>query len=850
MLRATFKSLLAYRLRMAMSAFAIVLGVAFVSGTFVFTDTLNSSFTDLFQQTAPDVTVRPVQADAASAGGFTGADTRTVPATVVATVAALPGVARADGDVSDQGTYIIGKDGKVVGSGGGAPGIGGNYTGGPAADGSPIVTITQGRAPARPGELLLDEKSAASAGYAVGDKVRLVTSGAQPSVTGTMVGTVRFGETGNLIGATLALMDTPFAQQLYLGGADAFNDIAVTGDGSQSNQQLRDSVAAALPAGFETRDDEQIAKENQDQLQQGLSFISTFLLVFAAVSLVVGTFLILNTFSIIVAQRTRELALFRALGASRRQVTRSVLFEALVVGLVGSTVGLLLGFALALGLKALFGAIGLDLTQAGLVFQWRTVVVAYAVGVLVTLVAAYLPARHAAKVPPVAAMRDDVSIPESSMRRRLIGGTLVTVLGAGLMVWALAFGGGLQPLGGGVLAVFIGVAMLSPVIGRPIVAAIAWPYPRLFGTVGVLARENARRNPRRTAATASALMIGLALVTTMAVLGQSTKSSVDELVSTDLKADYVVSNAVQTPFSAAIAPKIAAVPGVSAAVPFRFANATVDGAQTFIAGFDAPQFSQVVTLTVKSGNLQTGDDGILVTSTKAESAGWKVGDTVKVKLPAATKDLRITGIIAPTNFVGSDVVLPLAALEAGGVAPADSFIYVTRAPGADPSTVTSGIDSVLAELPTVTLKDQNAFADQQRAPVDQLLSIIYALLGLAVIIAVLGIVNTLALSVIERTREVGLLRAVGMSRRQLRSMVRLESVAIAVLGAVLGILLGLIFGISLQRALSDQGISVLNVPATQLVIFVVLAALVGVLAAVFPARRAARMDVLRAITTD
>ena len=849
MLRATFKSLLAHKLRMAMSAFAIVLGVAFVSGTFVFTDTLNSSFTAIFRQTAPDVTVRPAKAEAAAAGGFTGADTRVVPADLVGTLEALPGVARADGDVTDQSTFIIGKDGKVVG-GNGAPGIAANYNNAPAADGSSIATITAGVAPTGPDQFLLDEKAAATAGYAVGDTIRLVTSGAEPTVSGTMVGTVRFGESGNLVGATLTVMDTATAQQLYLGGADAFNDISVTGDGSVSNEELRDEVTAALPAGFEARDDQQIATENEDQLQQGLSFITTFLLVFAAVALIVGSFLILNTFSIIVAQRTRELALFRALGASRQQVTRSVMFEALIVGLVGSTVGLLLGFGLALGLKALFGAIGIDLSEAGLVFEWRTVIVAYAVGVLITLVAAYLPARHAAKVPPVAAMRDDLAIPESSMRRRLVGGVALTVLGAGLMVWALAFDGGLQPLGGGVFAIFIGVALLSPVIGKPIVTVIAWPFSRLFGTVGVLARENARRNPRRTAATASALMIGLALVTTMAVLGQSTKSSVDELVSTDLKADYVVSNAVQSPFSATIATQIAEVPGVADAVPIRFGNAKVNGQQIFVAGFDGEQFGRVVAIDVKSGDLQTGDDGILVTDTKATSEGWKVGDIVAVDLPAGTASLRVEGIIAPSNFVGADVVLPLAALEAGGVAPADSYIFVDRAPDADAAAVSADINTVLADLPTVTLKDQNAFADSQRAPVDQLLAIIYALLGLAVIIAVLGIVNTLALSVIERTREVGLLRAVGMSRRQLRSMVRLESVAIAVLGAVLGILLGLVFGISLQRALSGQGISVLSVPSLQLVIFVVLSGLVGVLAAVFPARRAARMDVLRAITTD
>ena len=848
MLKVTLKGLLAHKLRLGMSAFAIILGVAFVAGTFVFTDTLNRSFTDLFRQTAPDVTVRPVHtASAAGGDGFTGPDSRTVPADLLAGLAARPGVARVDGQITDQSTFIVGRDGKVVGSGGGAPGMGLTFTDGPAADGSPIVTLTGGRAPAGPDEFVLDDKAAAAAGYAVGDQITLVTAGPEPTVRGTMVGTVRFGQTGNTIGATLVLMDAATAQRLYLGGQHAFTDIAVTGDGSVSNAGLRDEVGAALPTGFEALDDAQIAAESQSSLEQGLSFITTFLLVFAAVALVVGTFLILNTFSIIVAQRTRELALLRALGASRRQVTRSVLIEALVVGLVGSTIGLALGFGLALGLKALFGAIGLDLSGAGLVFAWRTVAVAYAVGVLITLLAAYLPARRAAQVPPVAAMRDDVAMPESSMRRRLVAGGMLTAVGAGLMGWSLAADGGLTALGIGVLAVFVGVALLAPVIGRPIVGLIAAPFPRLFGPVGVLARQNARRNPRRTAATASALMIGLALVSAMAVLGQSTKASVDELIGSDLRADYVVSNAIGIPFSTDIAGRIAAVPGVAEVVPVRYGQARIDGQDTFLTGTEVAGYGRMVTLTVREGSLDGG--GVVVGADRAAQRGWHVGDVLPLTFADRTIDLPVTAVVEPSQLAGSTIV-PLDVLQQSGQSPVDSTLYVARAPGSDAAAVTAAIDTSIADLPTITAKDQAAFAAEQRAPVDQILTIVYALLGLAVIIAVLGIVNTLALSVIERTREVGLLRAVGLSRRQLRSMVRLESVAIAVLGAVLGVGLGLVFGISLRQALSGDGVSVLSVPVGQLAVFVLLSALVGVLAAVWPARRAARMDVLRAITAD
>ncbi len=333
-------------------------------------------------------------------------------------------------------------------------------------------------------------------------------------------------------------------------------------------------------------------------------------------------------------------------------------------------------------------------------------------------------------------------------------------------------------------------------------------------------------------------------------MGQSVKSSVDDLISTDLLADYVVSSATSAPFSPAIALRIAEVPGVALATPLRVATATVNGQQGEVAAIDAAAFSQVVAITVESGSITTGDDGLLVTSTRATAAGWKVGDIVTVGLPAASSDLTVAGILAPNRFLAADVVVPSAVLDAGGVAPVDSVVFVSRTPGADPAAVTAGIQTQLAALPTVTLQDQTGFAAAQRASIDPFLAIVYALLGLAVIIAVLGIVNTLALSVIERTREVGLLRAVGMSRRQLRSMIRLESVAIALLGAVFGIGLGLIFGISLQRAMSGQGIGMLSIPWAQLALFLVLAGLVGVLAAVVPARRAAGMGVLRAITAE
>ena len=851
MLRATFRSLLAHKLRLAMSGLAIVLGVAFVAGSLIFTDTLGRSFEDIFRDTAPDVTVRPAGADAAADGGFTAGDARAVPAGLVRTLEQVPGVARVDGNVVDQGTFVVGKDGKVVG-GQGAPGIAQNWNDAPSASGEQVVTLASGHEPRGPTEVVLDVKTAAAAGYVLGDTVKLVSSSAgQATSTATLVGTLRFGDTGNLVGASITALDTATAQRRYLGNTDSFSDLAVTAADGVSPDQLATAVSAALPAALEARTAAQVSDENASALQQGLGFISTFLLVFAVVALIVGVFLIVNTFSIIVAQRTRELALLRALGASRRQVTRSVLVEALAVALVGSTLGLLLGFGLAEALKALFGAFGLDLGSAGLVLSPATVAWSYAVGLVVTMLAAYLPARRASHVPPVAAMRDDVALPEASLRRRLVGGVLLTVAGAAGMVATLWGPADVLVLGLGVVGVLVGVALLSPVIGRPVVGAIGASYPRLFGAVGRLARENARRNPRRTAATASALMIGLALVSTMAVLGQSAKASVDADVASDLDADYVVSNAIQQPFSPAVARDVRAVAGVERVVPVRFASAKLGGERTFVAGSDGAGLQRTISLRGADGSLAgPGGSQVLLASDLAAQRGWGVGDDVTLGLPGGPQRLSVTGTYEPSPLMPASAVVAPATLERGGLRPADSTLYVLRSPGASSTQVAAGLDRALADLPTVTVKDQAAYADEQRAPVDQLLAIVYALLALAVVIAVLGIVNTLALSVIERTREIGLLRAVGVSRRQLRRMVRLESVAISVLGAVLGVVLGIVFGVSLVRALSDQGLSVLAVPGGQLVAFVVAAGVVGVLAAVLPARRAARLDVLQAISTE
>lgn len=849
MLRLTWRNLLARKLRLALSAFAIVLGVAFVAGSFIFTDALGGAFTGIIKGTTADVEVTP---KGAGNSFETQQDTRTIAASVVADLAALPETAEAAGIDQVQGVFVIGTDGKLIG-GNGAPGLAFNYTETQAITGDQISTLVDGKLPSGTGEIALDEATADKAGYSIGDEVTLVTPGDQPSMRAELTGLVHFGSKGGLVGATLTIFDVDAIQQLFFDGRDVFTSVSLTAADGVSQAELSAAANAVLPAGVKALTGDEIAKAEEDTISQALGFINTFLLVFAAVAVVVGTFLIINTFSILVAQRTRELALLRAMGASQRQVNRSVLTEAFVVGLVGSTIGIGVGYLLAIGIKALFGLIGLDLGSAEFPLRLRTVLISYAVGLVVTMIAAYLPARRAGRVAPVVAMRDEVALPEASLRRRLLLGAALVVGGIALMVVGfLGEGGrGLLLIGVGMLLILIGVALMSPVLGRPVVQVLGAAYKRLFGMVGVLASQNALRNPRRTAATASALMIGLTLVALMSILGQSTKASTDKAVAETLTADFVVSNAIGQPFSPAIADQIETIEGVATVARFRQALGEVDGHQAFLGAADPVALGKALQIDMAGGLMSDlANSVILVEEGTAKSQGYSIGDTVKLKLQGGVQSLTVGGILAASAAVPANYLVSLDTLVQGGLQPVDALLFITKEPGADSTAIHEQIDAVLKDLPTVTVKDQQEFAEEQSAQIDTLLYIIYALLGLAVIIAVVGIVNTLALSVIERTREVGLLRAVGLSRRQLRRMVRLESVAIAVLGAVLGVVMGVAFGVALQRAIADQGIDVLSIPVLQLAMFVVLAAVVGVLAAVLPARRAARLNVLDAITTE
>ncbi len=848
MLRVTWRNLLARKLRLLLSAFAIVLGVAFVAGSLVFTDTIDRAFDDIVGGSTSDATVRFKGAVADEETGTVQADTRSIPAPLVDELAAQPGVARADGTVEGLGLFIVGDDGKLVG-GQGAPTLAFNFNDAPAITGEPAVTIVEGEEPG-PDEVALDERTADNAGYEVGDTVRMITAGNTPELEAELVGIAEFGG-GGLAGASLVLFDTPTAQRIFLDGKNTYDSVGLTAEPGVSQEELAASADEVLPEGLEAVTGDEIAAETEDLIGSVLDFLNIFLLIFAAVALVVGTFLIINTFSILVAQRSRELALLRALGAHRRQVTRSVLIEALAVGFVGSTLGLALGFVLAIGLRTLFGFFGLDLSGTPLVFAWSTAVAGYAVGMLVTLIAAYLPARRASKIAPVAAMRDDVALPESSLRRRMLVGLGVALVGAALMTLGLVGegGSGATLVGLGAFAVLIAVALMSPVLGRPVLKALGAGYQRAFGAVGTLARENAMRHPRRTAATASALMIGLCLVTTMSVLGASINKSIEVAVQEEFTTDFLLSSPTFTPFSTTIADRIRELDGAGEVVQQQAVTVKIDGDSFFITAADPAEVTGVYDLTLDDGTLDAGDGEIALSDDVADAVGADVGDTVTVSFPAGDQEADVVGVYEQSNVV-TNALVPFSMLAAADIPRQDASVSVNAAEGTSPDELGAELDDLVADLPTVTVQDQEEFTDSIRSQVNTLLYLIYALLGLAIIIAVLGIVNTLALSVIERTREVGLLRAVGMSRRQLRRMIRLEAVAIAVLGAVLGVAMGLLFGVVLQRAVADQGITDLAVPVVQLVVFVLVAAAVGVLAAVLPARRAAKLDVLRAITTE
>jgi putative ABC transport system permease protein len=839
MWKVTIKGLLAHKLRLVLTSLAIVLGVTFIAGTFVLTDTLHNTFDTLFGNIYQniDFQVRGV----AQFGSGGGATRNTVPQSILSTVRAVPGVADAEGSVTGFAQYI-GHDGKAIASGA-APSLGLSFD--PNQDIS-ALHLVQGRPPTTPHDVVMDLGTAQKYGFSVGDRVRILLQG--PTQTFTITGIAKFGTANNLAGATLAAFDIPTAQAL-MGEVGQFDSIDVVAKPDADKAAVKRSIAGVLPRGVEVVTGQTVVNEQTSNISSALGFFNTALLVFAFIALFVGGFTILNTFSIIVGQRTKELALLRIVGASRRQVFVSVLAEAGIVGLISSLIGLGLGVLAALGLEALLSGFGVTLPSGPLVFEARTVIVCLVVGVGITMVSAIGPARRAVRIAPVQAVTEQQVEYEISMRRRFAWGLGITLggiaaLAAGLTVPAI------ELVGVGAVLIFIGVARLAPAIARPMASAIGRPLARLLGMSGRLGRENSMRSPRRTAQTASALMVGLALVSAIAVFGASLSRSATQSVDNAVSADIIVSNSNNNgpgSFSTTV-PKVAAsVPGVTATSTVYGGQFELRGAIQSLRALSTKNLSDTVILDMDSGSpasLTTGN--LLIDSTTANSDHLVVGDSVPVKFAlTGNARMRIGGIFHSNALIGSYLVSQAFFVSHfENPLPGAVLLKTDGSPG-----VEQAVQHALSGFPNVQVQSRAQFEASQSAQVNQLLGLVYALLALAVVIALIGIVNTLMLSVFERTHEIGLLRAVGMKRRQIRAMIRSESVILSLFGAVIGIVVGTGLGLALVSSLHSQGISSTVVPVSNLVIFLIIAGVLGLIAASWPARRAARLDVLEAIAS-
>ena len=842
MWKVTVSGLLAHKLRLALTALAIVLGVTFISGTLVLTDTLHATFTTLFGHIyqSVDFEVRGKAAFTGTTGN--GTQRKAIPDSLLGPVRAVPGVAAAQGTVGGYAQFVA-PDGKAV-STGGAPTIGVSFDPNPKMS---ALTLVQGTAPTTPHDVVMDRGTATKYHFVVGDRVKVLLAG--PAQTFTLTGIARFGTADNLAGATLAAFWLPTAQQLFdLPGQ--FNAIDVITTPGADRATVQRGIAAVLPPGVEVVTGQTVADEQSNAINQALGFFSTALLVFAFISLFVGGFTIFNTFSIIVGQRTRELALLRIVGASRRQVFRSVLLEAGIVGVVASLVGLGLGVLAAVGLEALLRAFGITLPTGPLVFQTRTVVAALAVGIGVTVVSAISPARRAVRIPPVAALADQRSDPGESSRRRIVIGSVIGIAGC----TALAFGltaPAIQLVGLGAVLAFLGIGMLAPVVARPMAGALGRPMARLLGTAGRLGRENSMRSPRRTAQTSSALMVGLALVSTIAVFGASVSRSATSSVDNAINADYIItaSGVGASGFSNAVAPAVAAAAGVTAVSTVYSGQFEVHGSVSTLTAVSARNLSRTAILRIDQGTgapaLAAGE--LLVDTTTANRKHLAVGSVLPVTFAqTGSSTVRVGGVYKPNALLGSYVVGDSYFLS-HFAAPLPVAVLV-KTSGAEATR--SALERTGAAYPNVKLQTRAAFEKAQQAQVNQLLGLVYVLLALAIVIALIGIVNTLMLSVFERTREIGLLRAVGMRRRQVRAMIRSESVILSLFGAIIGVAVGTALGVAFASSLKDQGITDIVVPVSSLVVFLVLSGLLGLGAASWPARRAARLDVLAAIATE
>jgi putative ABC transport system permease protein len=843
MLKVSLRNLLLNKLRLFLTVAAVTVGVAFVSGTFVLSDTMGKAFDQLYAglTSGQDVIVRakaPYEVDVT-----TGSTPRPLDESTVAQVARVPGVEVAQGDVAGF-ALVLDKQGKPI-QPGGAPTIGGTASGDDRLAGD--FTYRTGRKPAGPHEMALDAATAKKAGFRIGDSVDVLHQGGR--ATFTLVGTIGFGATDSILGATFAGFDLPTAQAIT-GKVGKVDDVAVKGEPGVSAAELRDRIAAVLPADVEVLTAAQVASEGSASVREALSVFTTVLLVFAGVSLLVGSFVIWNTFNVLVAQRRREVALLRAVGASGRQVLAGVLAEAVAIGLVSGVIGLFAGVGLAAGIRALMKLIGAEIPTTSPALEGRTVVAALAVGLVVTVVAAIAPAWSATRVSPMEALRD--AVPAAGGIGRLRAGAGWALIGIGAAGLAACAWVGNVPwwTAGATLASFAGLVTAGPLLARA-TARLADRGRR--GSGWRMAARNIARNARRSAATALALTIGLTVVVAVAVTASSMRDSVTAAVTDGNKSDLILQPAgIGGGISESVAALVRQRDDVADVVAFRSSSARVDGRNAFVTGVDTAGLSRVIDLGMERGRLaDLGRGTVLVAQQKAEELGIAVGDTLTVTFPeTGPRQLRVAGTFSKGFLINATYVMAMTDYAPNVTSKLDAAIMLTVAPGADLTRTKAAVQKALADYPNVTVSDPEELTQDARRSIDQMLGLVTALLLLAVIVAILGIVNTLVLSVVERTRELGLLRAVGATRRQVRVVVRRESVLMSLLGAVTGLALGTGAGVALSRALADEGISRVTVPGPTLALYLVIAALVGVLAAIGPARRASKVDVLEAITTE
>lgn len=842
MFRTALRNVLAHKARLLMTILAVTLGVAFVSGTLVFTDTLGNAFRNQSAKSYDDIAVAvTTYADQRDE------DTRAIDEATLEKIRALDGVASATGRV-DGFAGVADPDGKLIGNG--WSNTGANFA--PGGDGQdPAYDFTAGKGPVEPGGVALDRDTAKKGEYEVGDTVRVATNGPVKEYTLTGIFTTEDGAVN--AGGSLVLFDTPVAQKLFLRPGE-FKDVSVAAERGASDRALLAAVKPLLPEGASARTGADRADEQAEEIEKSLSTLSKVLLSFAGVALFVGVFLIANTFTMLVAQRTKELALLRAVGASRRQVKRSVVLEAAVVGLVASVVGFALGLGLAVALRSAMSLLGGKIPAGPLVVAPLTVVTAFAVGVLITVLAAWLPARRAAKIPPVAAMSSAhaVATVKSLVLRNTIGG-IVTLLGAaGIIGGAAAAGSNGQLLvAGGTFLALIGVIILIPLLSRPVIALVRPLLLRLFGVSGKLAAQNAVRNPRRTGATASALAIGLTLVTGISVLGVTLGHAVDKVTTDNIKADYMVSMASGDSLDESALTALEKAKGVTAVSPQQAVWLTIGDGGVSASGVTPGDVQQVLALDTVAGSLDSLEKGeIAVAEKTAKSRGWKPGDTVAVTFHDKKKGTLKVGALYKDNEFLSPVLVPRSVIAPHEGKGDIQEIWVKTEGGASAANEQALVDA-LGGNPGMSVMDRQDIRDLFGGSVNLAMNIMYGLLGMALIIAVLGVVNTLAMSVFERQQEIGMLRAIGLDRRRVKRMIRLEAVVISLFGAVVGIGLGLFLGWAIGQTVAKEIPGyVLVLPWGRIAVFLLLAGSVGVLAALWPARSAARLNMLTAIKTE